>query len=166
MKSSIRKPPISIGDTSENRRRGSGSSVLSSSPVNGMNNEEWLRVQFDMDLLDRKLADLCPQQPPGGNKSSQFVAGLRSTVAVERKGEIDSDTKLKILEGIISRVVELDRAVSKLLKCISHLLRLLTVGITIDSTKQSRENWIATEKCKGNGSPFNTNSFTYRRSTT
>jgi len=101
------------GDNSnDSRRRGSGSSILSSSPVNGINNEEWLRVQFDMDLLDRKLADLCPQQPPG-NKSSQFVAGLRSTVAVERKGDLDSETKLKILEGIISRVVELDRAVSK-----------------------------------------------------
>lgn len=80
-------------------------------------NVELQKIQEDFNLLSRKIAELSLQPASTG-----FVSGFRSEV--ERKGsfcdfdvtscDFSNNSKLQMLETLISRVVELDRLVLRL----------------------------------------------------
>lgn len=76
-------------------------------------NDELIKLQQDLDLISRKLTDLNGQPGAPSGTNSGVVASLRMSVANERTiPEPAAETKLRMLETIISRLGELDRAVS------------------------------------------------------
>eukprot|EP01041_Mallomonas_annulata_P004954 gene4954-9908_t len=119
-----RQPRNSIG------RDSTISSIITSTTPNGMasrplasiekitdNNtmqEELIKMQQDIDLLSRKLSDLTSNPGLHSSSGDGFVQGMRSTIDGDRRGSFsgsNGETKLHMLERIISRIVDLDRAV-------------------------------------------------------
>ena len=119
----IRKDEVSSSSrksvTGQSPIQGSSSSSLVG--LSGNNSEEIMKMQRDVELLSRKLLDINPQAQINEKNSSDFVSNFRASITSERK-DLDSNTKLKMTEMIISKIVDLDRAVNgNFSKCICLL---------------------------------------------